>query len=70
MKMGEKNVGTADRIARILIGLILIYLGATMVSAILMYAVVIIGIIILLTGIFATCTLYTLLGMNTLGKKA
>jgi uncharacterized membrane protein HdeD (DUF308 family) len=34
------------------------------------YLVVLIGLIALVTGVFGTCGLYSLLGMNTMGKKA
>jgi hypothetical protein len=69
MKLGEKNVGTADRILRIILGLILIYAGAKMLTGILMYLVILIGLILLVTGILGTCALYSLLGKNTLGKQ-
>jgi hypothetical protein len=70
MKIGEKNVGMADRIIRIILGFILLYAGATMLSGILMYLVLLVGLVLLLTGIFGTCALYSLLAMNTLKKKA
>ena len=71
MKIGEKNVGMIDRVVRIVLGIVLIGVFAlTMVAAPWSYLVVIIGLIALATGVFGTCALYSLIGMNTLGKKA
>ena len=57
----KTNVGTIDRILRIVGGIILIALGATGIFAPWGW----IGVIPLLTGIFKFCPAYTLLGMNT-----
>jgi len=55
------NVGTIDRAARIIVGLILIGLAATGTVGLWGY----IGIVPLLTGVFRFCPAYTLLGLNT-----
>ncbi|MFA5371577.1 MAG: DUF2892 domain-containing protein [Sideroxydans sp.] len=55
------NVGSTDRILRIIVGLVLIGLAATGTVGIWGY----IGIMPLLTGLFKFCPAYTLLGMNT-----
>jgi hypothetical protein len=69
MKNGEKNVGTTDRVVRILAGIVLIGIFAlNMVSAPWSYLVAFIGLIALVTGAAGTCGLYSILGMNTLGK--
>jgi Inner membrane protein YgaP-like, transmembrane domain len=71
MKIGEKNVGMIDRVIRIILGIILLYLFAVnMVAAPWSYLVILIGLILLITGIIGTCPLYSMIGMNTLGKKA
>ncbi len=71
LKIGERNVGKTDRVVRIVLGIILIAVSAlNMVAAPWSYLVVLIGIIALATGVFGTCALYSLLGMNTSGKKA
>jgi len=71
MKIGEKNVGTIDRAIRIILGLVLIMIFAlNIVAAPWSYFVVLIGIITLATGVLGICGLYSLLGMNTTGKKA
>ena len=70
MKIGEKNVGMIDRVIRIIFGIILMYLFVgNMVAAPWSYLVALIGLILLVTGIVGTCPLYSILGMNTLGKK-
>ena len=55
------NVGSTDRILRIIAGLALIALAATGTVGVWGY----IGIVPLLTGIFKFCPAYTLLGMST-----
>ena len=71
MQIGEKNVGMIDRLVRIILGIVLIAVFVlNMVAAPWSYLVALIGLIALVTGIVGTCALYSLLGMNTLGKKA
>jgi len=67
----KKNEGTADRVIRVILGFILIYIGAIQMglSGILAYIVVLIGIILLITGTTGFCGLYTVIGINTLKKK-
>ena len=55
------NVGSADRIMRIVLGLVLIALAATGTIGVWGW----IGVVPLLTGIFRFCPAYTLLGMST-----
>ena len=55
------NVGTIDRVIRIVAGIVLITLAATGVFAPWGW----IGVAPLLTGLFKYCPGYTLLGMNT-----
>lgn len=55
------NVGSYDRIARIIAGLILIGLAVADIFSPWGY----IGVVALLTGIFKFCPAYTLFGMNT-----
>lgn len=69
MKIGEKNVGTIDRVVRIMIGIALLALFAlNMVAAPWSYLVALIGIIALVTGGAGTCALYSLIGINTAGR--
>lgn len=55
------NVGTIDRVLRIVAGIALITLAATGIFTPWGW----IGVIPLLTGIFKCCLVYTLLGINT-----
>lgn len=61
----KQNVGGLDRWLRIVLGLSIIALGY--VKSILW--VEIIGAVVLLTGIFGFCGLYTILKINTAKKK-
>lgn len=62
--MLAKNVGGLDKIARILIGALLI-IGAIMDYGAWMW----IGIIPLATGLMGSCPLYSILGLNTCPMK-
>lgn len=61
MNLLKKNVGKIDRIVRIVLGILLI--GNIFYG--LHSPVGWIGIVLLLTGLFATCPLYSALGLNT-----
>lgn len=60
----EKNVGSIDRIIRIVVGIVLLLWGLGS-GGLLGWIAVIIGLIALLTGILGTCWLYKLLKINT-----
>jgi len=57
-----KNVGGIDRVARILSGIALMALAATEQVGLWGW---IVGAVVLATGLFSFCGLYTLLGFNT-----
>jgi hypothetical protein len=61
----KNNVGTTDRVLRILAGIALIALSATGVIGLWGY----IGVALVLTGLFRFCPAYPLLGINTCGMK-
>ena len=59
--MLKNNVGGADKIIRVLVGLVLlslIFVGPKTLWGL-------IGLVPLLTGLMGTCPLYSILGMNT-----
>ena len=56
----EINVGSTERLLRIIVGVVIIGLGLYFQS---LWGVV--GLIPLLTGLFRFCPLYKMLGMNT-----
>ena len=62
----KANVGSIDKILRIVVGLALILLAAFHYIGWWGY----IGVVPLLTGLFNFCPAYTLIGLNTKGKSA
>lgn len=60
------NIGTADRILRIVAGLVLIALAATGTIGVWGW----IGVVPLATGLFRFCPMYRLLGLNTCPMKS
>lgn len=61
----KKNVGGLDRIVRIVVGLVLMALAATGQVGAWGW----LGALVLATGVFSFCGLYTVLGMNTCPLK-
>ena len=59
--MFKKNIGSLDRILRIIIGAVLI--GLTLTDNIGAWGWI--GVLPLLTGLMSSCALYTVLGINT-----
>lgn len=62
--MFKSNVGTADRVVRIVVGIVLLALFFLYPAASWRYWALI-GIIPLATGLVGTCPLYSMLGMST-----
>lgn len=71
VKIGEKNVGSLDRVVRIVVGIaFLAGFALNMVASPLSWLVALVGLILLVTGIAGTCMLYSIIGVNTAaGKK-
>jgi hypothetical protein len=70
LNIGEKNVGTIDRVVRLIAGIALLAAFAlNIVTAPLSYLVALIGIIALVTGAVGTCPSYSVIGITTTGKK-
>jgi hypothetical protein len=65
MDMFAKNVGSADRVFRILLGISLISLVFVGPQTPWGW----IGVVPLLTGLFGTCPLYSMLGFSSCPKK-
>jgi hypothetical protein len=63
----KKNVGKVDRIIRVIVGALLV--GNVFVG--LQTVVGWVGLILIVTGLFGTCPIYSLLGINTrtVGEK-
>ncbi len=66
--MFAKNVGTVDRIVRIVVGLVLLSLFFMYPDASWRYYTLI-GVVPLLTGLFSTCPLYSMLGISSCPAK-
>ncbi len=62
--MFATNVGSIDRVLRIVLGIVLIALVFVGPQTTWGW----IGVIPLVTGLFKTCPLYSLVGLNTCGK--
>ncbi len=65
-----KNEGTWDRIIRVILGLILLYVGYAMVSAPWNYVAYVLGLILVVTGAIGYCLLYALFKIDTSGSKS
>ena len=62
--MFAKNVGTIDKVLRIVIGALLI-IGGLMGSGVWMWIGLIVGVILLVTGLMGSCPLYSASGLST-----
>lgn len=66
----KKNMGSADRIIRVLLAAVFAYLYfGGIVTGTLGLVLVILGGVFVLTSLISFCPLYTLVGMNTCPKK-
>lgn len=66
----KKNMGTTDRIIRILLAAVFAYLYfGGIVTGTLGLVLVVLGGVFLLTSLVSFCPLYTLVGLNTCAKK-
>ncbi len=66
----KRNEGTADRVIRVLLGIILLYLATAKLSGTLAVILGVIAVILLVTGVTGFCALYKVLGVNTAKKEA
>ncbi len=63
--MFTKNVGSADKILRILVGAVLVSLLFILPKITLVYVAAVVGFILIVTAFINFCPLYGLLGMKT-----
>lgn len=63
----KKNVGGIDKKARMIVGALLVLVGTIGIQSM---ALTIIGLVVMGTGVFGFCALYSLLGINTACKIA
>lgn len=64
------NVGTIDRVLRIIVGAVLIALALGYLPGVAASPWGWIGVVPLLTGLFVNCPVYSILGLNTCGRRA
>jgi hypothetical protein len=64
----QKNVGESDKKIRIGLGVVSVFL-ATQIGAWPRWILLILGVALILTGLFQFCGLYNLFGVNTCEKK-
>ncbi|MBX2922342.1 MAG: DUF2892 domain-containing protein [Chitinophagaceae bacterium] len=66
----KKNMGTADRIIRLLLAIVLVYLYVTkVVTGTIGIVLLVAGIVLAVTALINFCPLYRLLGVNTCAVK-
>ena len=66
----KKNMGTADRVIRAILALVMIALYATgTITGTLGIILIVASVIFLLTSLISFCPLYLPFGLNTLRKK-
>ena len=64
--MFTQNESSTDRVIRFVLGAVLLYAWyAVLVTGVLATVAVVIGVVLMLTGVIGWCPLYTLFGMKT-----
>jgi hypothetical protein len=63
------NEGTIDRVVRIVVGVVLLYIGIMVVAGVWGIVLDVIGAIALVTGVTGFCLLYRLFGDFSTAKK-
>ncbi len=66
--MDNKNLGTRNRILRIVLGLILIILSYKFVQGFYVYLGYLVGFLLIITGIIGFCAMYYILGYSGKGS--
>jgi len=64
----QKNVGETDKKIRIGLGVVFVFL-AIQIPEWPRWVLLLIGIVLILTGLLQFCGLYTIFGINTCGRK-
>ncbi len=67
--MMNVNIGTLDRILRLVAGLLLAGIGAAMASGGWAIAALAVGAVMILTAVVGFCPAYTLLGIDTRSRR-
>lgn len=64
------NVGKTDRVIRVIVAIVLLWLGYSLVNAVLKWILYIIAVYLVITVIIGKCYLYSLMKVNTCKTKA
>ncbi len=64
----KPNVGQTDRLIRFVVGLILLLVGLFALSGVLQFILILLGAVLIATGVLRFCPLYLPFKMNTLKK--
>jgi len=64
----QANEGKWDRIIRVILGLVLFYVGYAMLSSPWNFVAYVVGLILVVTGLIGFCLLYKLFNINTKGS--
>ena len=65
----DQNEGMVDRVIRIMLGLISLYLSYCCLAGCLQILVFVVGTLLLITGVSGYCGFYSLLDISTLRRK-
>lgn len=63
--MFTTNIGTTDRLARLIIGAVLVVLAFVITLGVWKWVAVAVGVVLIATAFMKFCPLYALLGMRT-----
>jgi hypothetical protein len=63
----DHNVGMIDRLFRVVFGIVFITGGLLYLAPFVSYVVLLLGVILVVTGLMGKCPLYSVLGINTCG---
>jgi len=61
----KSNMGNADRVLRVIVGIVLVVVGFAVLNGTVGIVVGVIGLILLATGLIGWCPLYTLFNLKT-----
>ncbi len=64
----QANEGKWDRIIRVILGLVLFYMGNATLTSPWNYVAYVIGLILVVTGLIGFCLLYSVFKINTKGS--
>ena len=64
----KENVGTVDRSLRVVFGIALFFVGWLSSGGALDIVLMVVGVVLVVTGLVSSCPIYSVLGLNTVEK--